>query len=404
MRCRPVFLLCSLSFLKRIDRTYWIVTEVHAMDGRVDRAEIGRGRRNVARATRASLFACCCLLLVANAWLLPPAQHSHAQELVATTSSAEASSSTDVARQQELQREARAADSTSSSRGLPWEGELQNGVWLSPSRTIRHLPQFRSRANFFGTSELVRMLQRAGQSIASTWQDSRLTVGELSAQRGGWIEGHHSHRNGRDADIAFFMRTRSGRYMPFWRFVSFGRIGPERAVDSHLRFDDERNWALVAQLLRDPEARIQYIFVAKPIRARLLVEGRKRGESDDFLRAAAAVLVEPQHGHRHENHFHVRIYCSRDDRPTCEDNSPYWPWFDGASPEGTYTELPILRWRPRRASLTPLPEDEPTSESSMPTTPLHATEHGAEEAVPQRPAMRSTPASAPPSQPRVSGT
>jgi hypothetical protein len=65
------------------------------------------------------------------------------------------------------------------------------------------------------------------------------------------------------------------------------------------------------------------------IGTRLMMEGRRDGEPDQFLRAAAAVLVEPKVGHKHANHFHLRIFCARDDRPHCQDTPPYWPWFDG---------------------------------------------------------------------------
>jgi murein endopeptidase len=39
------------------------------------------------------------------------------------------------------------------------------------------------------------------------------------------------------------------------------------------------------------------------------MEGRRQGERDDFLRAAAAVMVQPEHREKHDDHFHVRIAC-----------------------------------------------------------------------------------------------
>jgi penicillin-insensitive murein endopeptidase len=107
-------------------------------------------------------------------------------------------------------------------------------------------------------------------------------------------------------------------------------------------------------MLRDQESRVQYMFVAQSIRTRLLMEARRQGETDEFLRAAAAVLVEPKERHKHDNHFHVRIYCPVNDRPHCQDSAPYWPWYEGAPPGGQYAELPLVRWR--RASA-----EQPTS-------------------------------------------
>ncbi len=55
---------------------------------------------------------------------------------------------------------------------------------------------------------------------------------------------------------------------------------------------------------------------------------------------------------KHDNHFHVRIYCPVNDRSHCQDSAPYWPWYDGAPPGGHYEELPLIRWR--RANGEPL--------------------------------------------------
>jgi len=234
--------------------------------------------------------------------------------------------------------------SLSRSRGLPWDGELHRAVRLRPGPAIRLLPQAASGANFYGTAELVGMLERAARGVASRWPGVPLTVGELSSAGGGRISGHNSHRNGRDADLAFFMRNDAGRPDTFWRFVTFAGHGAA-VRPRRFKFDDARNWALVAGMLRDPIARVQYVFVSQPIRTRLLMEARRRGESDEFLRIAAAAMVEPQKGHKHANHFHVRIYCPPDDRPECLDSAPYGPWFDGVPPTGRYAELPTLHWR-----------------------------------------------------------
>jgi penicillin-insensitive murein DD-endopeptidase len=132
-----------------------------------------------------------------------------------------------------------------------------------------------------------------------------------------------------------------------------------------LHFDDVKNWAVVSTMLRDRQARVQYIFVAQPLRTRLLMQGRRQAESDDFLRAAAAVLVEPREGQKHDDHFHVRIYCPRDDRPECQDSAPYWPWYDGTPPDGQRTELPIIRWRMPSVAM-PQPSPQPERASSSP--------------------------------------
>ncbi|MFI5308731.1 MAG: penicillin-insensitive murein endopeptidase [Polyangiales bacterium] len=233
----------------------------------------------------------------------------------------------------------------SISSGLPWDGRLKRAVRLKVSPILHPIAKCAPRGNFYGTSELVSLLERSAQAIAGRWPGSELSVGELSAANGGKLDGHHSHRSGRDADVAFFMRDEQGRAASFWRFVAFSIEGTALHVQRVLHFDDARNWALVSTMLRDQEARVQYMFVAQPLRTRLLMEGRRQAESEDFLRAAAAVLVEPKEGQKHDSHFHVRIYCARDDRPECRDSAPYWPWYDGSPPDGQRAELPTIDWR-----------------------------------------------------------
>lgn len=241
---------------------------------------------------------------------------------------------------------AQAAPSASTSSGLPWDGRLLRAVRLRMSTLLRPIADYAQGGNFYGTQELVTLLERTAKGLATRWPGTALALGELSGPRGGKLDGHHSHRSGRDADVSFIMRNEQGQTARFLRFVAFGSEGVGLSTRQPLYFDDVKNWALVSSMLRDPEARVQYLFVAQTIRTRLLVEGHRQGESDEFLRAAAAIMVEPKERHKHDNHFHLRIYCPRDDRPACHDSAPYWPWYDGAPPKGRFTELPLIRWRP----------------------------------------------------------
>ncbi len=236
-------------------------------------------------------------------------------------------------------------DDTSLSVGTPWRGALRGGRLLRESEHVRYLPRHARTGNFWGIDSLVELLERSAAAVGSRWPGSRMTVGELSARHGGDLRGHRSHHSGRDADIGFYVRHDDGGYGRLAQFVGFGRRAP---LDSGVtvRFDDARNWALVEALMRDPRARVQYIFASNDIRARLLSYGRQRGASDHFLSSIAAVMLEPARAETHDDHFHVRIYCPPSQRGRCQDAEPYWPWFDGEPPGGTYTALPSIRWRP----------------------------------------------------------
>jgi penicillin-insensitive murein endopeptidase len=112
------------------------------------------------------------------------------------------------------------------------------------------------------------------------------------------------------------------------RFERFGGDGRSRDVEG-LVFDDTRNWELMASLLQNEAAPVQYVFVSDRLKERLLAEGRRRGASRELLTRAYVVLSQPRRGGVHDDHFHIRIFCAPDDRPRCADRPPFYPWAPG---------------------------------------------------------------------------
>ncbi|MDH5672948.1 MAG: penicillin-insensitive murein endopeptidase [Myxococcales bacterium] len=227
----------------------------------------------------------------------------------------------------------------SRSLGAAHRGTLVNGMKVRESAYLRYVGEYARGGNFYGTWELVQLLERAARRVAFRLPGAKLSIGELSAQDGGRLDGHRSHRSGRDADIGFYLTLPDGRPYYTHSFADMDGRGRGMAPNGYLRFDDARNWELVAKLVTDGEARVQYIFVSEPLKARILREGEKRGAHRQVLERVRAVLVEPNHGHPHQNHFHVRIYCAPADRGRCEDRPPYWPWYPGSPPGGVYSTL-----------------------------------------------------------------
>lgn len=215
----------------------------------------------------------------------------------------------------------------SRSIGFPFAGRLQNGIELRESSTLRYTPEYARGGNFFGTWELVQLLQRAGAHVARRVPGAKLSVGELSRRGGGPLPGHNSHQNGRDVDIAFYMLDGGRRPFEPWAFANFDDLGRGEGPNVGLRFDDVRNWELVSRLVVDPDARVQFIFVAQGLRRRLLETARTRHASPSIVTRAARLLVQPAEGHPHRNHFHVRIYCGPASRPRCADRAPFHPWY-----------------------------------------------------------------------------
>jgi len=219
----------------------------------------------------------------------------------------------------------------SRSVGYPWNGRLRSGVRLREGERVRYQPEVAERDHHFGTWQLVQLIERAAERVDQRLPGAKLTVGEISARRGGHIDGHRSHQNGRDVDIGFYMTNAQGEPFDAYAFADFGADGQGRGPNTMLRFDDARNWELVGKLVADGDARVQHIFVARSLERRLLREARRRGAPSVLISRARRVMSQPGH-HPHRNHFHVRIYCNPHERPRCRDRAPFHSWYPGQPP------------------------------------------------------------------------
>lgn len=238
----------------------------------------------------------------------------------------------------------------SRSVGFVFEGRLLRGQRLTESAYVRHMPDCIRADRFYGTWGLNQLLLRAARRVAVRLPGARLSVGELSAKRGGTIPGHRSHQSGRDVDIGFYLVDAGGRPAYTEHFLDVRADG--RVVDRSqgglgelfgMRFDAARNWELIEKLVTDDVTRVQYIFVADTVAELLLSHARATGASPVIQERARAVMVQPDHGHPHRNHFHVRTYCAPSDRPRCRDQAPFWPWYPGPIPGGLFASLERAR-------------------------------------------------------------
>lgn|GEM_PF-1257306 len=218
----------------------------------------------------------------------------------------------------------------SVSLGTCHDGELVGGEQLpARARGLMRLSVVGKRFTGWGTQRLVGFVLRTASRLADRDEHARipLRVGNLSTQRGGRIRWSHSHRAGRDVDLAFFAIGKSGKPRAPDRFLRFNDEGKARYRRWHYTFDVARNWNLVKTLLTDHEVHVARLYVAEPLRRMLLQKGRELGDPEWLLQRAAHVLHEPLHAGRHNDHFHVRVYCSRDEvLAGCVDDDPPWPW------------------------------------------------------------------------------
>jgi penicillin-insensitive murein endopeptidase len=204
--------------------------------------------------------------------------------------------------------------SMSLSVGSPIEGFQLRAKRLRETESLALKNAERRTA--YGHPSLVLMLQRSARQMAREASGAVLLVGDLSNENGGPLGGHRSHQSGRDADVGFFVTDEKGRPKQVDHFVTFGADG--KAKDgSGLLFDDYRNWLLIQMWLKDSRAGIKYVFVAKPLRQRLLNFASSRPAFKKYAEAAAELLIQPSNSAAHDDHFHVRITCPKGQEKLC---------------------------------------------------------------------------------------
>ncbi len=194
------------------------------------------------------------------------------------------------------------------SIGSPTDGHLVGGSRLGDAPYLRVVPVYAGGDVRWGLEPLVAMIDRGARQVRRQYPDAVTAVGHLSRQGGGDLDRHHSHESGRDADVAFFIKSATGRQLLPERFIQFRGDGSALGWPGAY-FDDAKNWTLVSAFLTDPEAHVTHVFVAAPLRARLLAYAERMGAPASIRLRAAELLQQPHGALPHDDHFHVRIGC-----------------------------------------------------------------------------------------------
>jgi penicillin-insensitive murein DD-endopeptidase len=193
------------------------------------------------------------------------------------------------------------------------EGFMTREIWLA-------------RENRYGTDELVDLITGVARRLAPQMKGTKLVIADMSSKHGGSGREnsafHRSHQSGRDADLLYYMRDAQGQ--PFEADTMHVFDGRGRARDkSGLTIDVPRTWLLVKELVAAPEAPVQFIFMYEPIAQLLLAHAAEIGEPAPVIAKARLALKQPGDSARHDDHLHVRVYCSRGDREYgCTDMGP----------------------------------------------------------------------------------
>ena len=203
------------------------------------------------------------------------------------------------------------------AKTLPFEG---------PHHRI--LDDCRGRDTNHATEELLALISDVAAALMSESEGPKLGVCNLSHKEGGRLKWSQSHNSGRDADLAFFVRDlKSDTPVDAKGLMVFTGRGVEFSETPTMRFDVARNWQLVKELLTHPSVVVQWILVDRRLKRLMLNHAREIGVAAELLERAEKVVHQPSDAHRHNDHFHVRIFCSWDDRAEgCLDSEPLWPW------------------------------------------------------------------------------
>jgi penicillin-insensitive murein endopeptidase len=196
----------------------------------------------------------------------------------------------------------------SKSIGSPTDGHLIGGVRLADAPYLRIYPSYGGSDVRWGTDSLVGLIDRSAKSVRKQFPDAVLSVGQLSKNGGGEVDRHASHESGRDADVGFYVKNAAGKPILGDHMVAFVGDGTAPSWPG-AHFDDARNWALVSSIVGDGHVHVTHLFVATPIRERLLAYAAKIGASPAIRSKASEVLAQPRGSLPHDDHFHVRIAC-----------------------------------------------------------------------------------------------
>ena len=194
------------------------------------------------------------------------------------------------------------------SVGSPTDGHLVGGAHLAEAPYLRVAPVYAQSDVRWGLGPLVEMIDRSARAVRKQFPDAVLSLGHISRAGGGELDRHASHESGRDADIGFYIKNQASHPIVGDHFVAFRGDGTAPSWPG-AQFDDARNWSLVSVMVSDSAVRISHIFVATPLRARLLAYAERTGASPAIRAKAAELMMQPHGSLPHDDHFHVRIGC-----------------------------------------------------------------------------------------------
>lgn len=199
-----------------------------------------------------------------------------------------------------------------ASIGYYSDGRQQDASTIS-MQGEGYIKIFQHRHNSFGAPSMIAALEAVAKQLKSKYPaKDRIQIADLSSKQGGFLEGHGSHQNGLDVDIAFIRMDQTEQAPNYDQnatsgfkevFVKGGKLTAN--------FDVIRNWELIRLLVETK--RVQRIFVDPAVKRKFCGYLQEKG----LLQASRATLSRVKLEPDHTEHMHVRFYCPSES-PQCK--------------------------------------------------------------------------------------
>ena len=190
-------------------------------------------------------------------------------------------------------------------------GYLVGARRIEEGASLGILPRQRARNLNYGADQLVQLLEDAGRRFQGRTK-TRFWIGNIARRTGGDIPYSVSHNSGRDADVALAYTDALGAPADPPDLLAVDAYGTTRDKEHKYRFDAPRTWQVIKSLLESDRAQIEFLFLARGLTERVLKHAQEKKEPQALIERATSVLLQPG-GAPHDDHLHVRVYCSERD-------------------------------------------------------------------------------------------
>ena len=218
----------------------------------------------------------------------------------------------------------------SRSIGGVVHGHLVHSVQIpQPHPALTFLDVQYERRLFYTTDRMRDLVVEAANYVREKYPHAVLRLGNFGNPGGGDIPYSVSHNSGRDADLGFYVKGPDGEMAAPADLVPLDAHGRYEGEEGTFIFEPKRNWRLIEGLIVHGGDQLQYIFVSNSLRRQLLRRAREVGAAAKIRRRAKALLHQPYGSLPHNDHFHIRLYCSRIDvQSGCWDRGTKHSWYD----------------------------------------------------------------------------